>query len=68
MNAEGKFASAGCFHQGFFVNEENLRKWVEQRPRETGEAITVEQSLRDKMVLTPAQIQKACKVGECSPK
>ncbi|MCU0872896.1 MAG: alkylmercury lyase family protein, partial [Pirellulaceae bacterium] len=67
-NAEGKFASAGCFHQGFFVNEENLRKWVQQRPLETGEAITIEQSLRDKMGLSPAQIQKACKVGECSPK
>lgn len=67
-NAEGKFVSAGCFHQGFFVNEENLRKWVQQRPLETGEAITIEQSLRDKMVLSPAQIQKACKVGECSPK
>lgn len=67
-NAEGNFVSAGCFHQGFFVNEENLQKWVAQRPLETGEAITIEQSLRDKMVLTPAQIQKACKVGECSPK
>lgn len=67
-NAEGKFVSAGCFHQGFFVNEENLKKWAEQHPLETGEAITIEQSLRDKMVLSPAQIQKACKVGECSPK
>jgi hypothetical protein len=67
-NAEGKFVSAGCFHQGFFVSEENLRKWVERHSLETGEAITIEQSLRDKMVLSPAQIQKACKVGECSPK
>ena len=67
-NAEGKSVSAGCFHQGFFVNEDNLRKWTQQRPLETGEAITIEQSLRDKMVLSPAQIQKACKVGECSPK
>lgn len=67
-SAEGKFVSAGCFHQGFFVNEENLRKWVEQRPLETGEAITIEQSLRDKMAMSPAQIKKACKVGECSPK
>jgi hypothetical protein len=50
------------------LNEENLRKWVEQRPFETGEAITIEQSLRDKMALSPAQIQKACKVGQCSPK
>jgi len=50
------------------VNEDNLRKWVQQRPLETGEAITIEQSLRDKRVLSPAQIQKACKVGECSPK
>lgn len=67
-NAEGKFVSAGCFHQGFFANEENLKIWVQQHPFETGEAITIEQSLRDKMVLSPAQIQKACKVGECSPK
>lgn len=67
-NTEGKFVSAGCFHQGFFVNEENLRQWVAQRPLETGEAITIEQSLRDKMALSPAQIQKACKVGQCSPK
>jgi len=67
-NAEGTFASAGCFHQGFFANEENLKTWVQQHPFETGEAITIEQSLRDKMALSPAQIQKACKVGECSPK
>lgn len=67
-NAEGKFVTAGCFHQGFFVNEENLKKWVEQHPLETGEAITIEQSLRDKMALSPGQVQKACKIGECSPK
>ena len=67
-NAEATFVSAGCFHQGFFANEENLRKWVQLHPLETGEAITIEQSLRDKMALSPAQIQKACKVGECSPK
>jgi hypothetical protein len=66
--AEGKFMSAGCFHQGFFVNEDNLRQWVQQHPLETGEAITIEQSLRDKMALSPAQMQTACKVGECSPK
>ena len=45
-NAEGKFASAGCFHQGFLVDEDIFRKWVQQRPLETGEAITIEQSLR----------------------
>ncbi len=67
-NAEGKFVSAGCFHQGFFANEDNLRQWVEQHPMETGEAITIEQSLQDKLKMSPAQIQKACKVGECSPK
>jgi hypothetical protein len=67
-NAEGKFVSAGCFHQGFFVNEANLKKWVAQHPLETGEAITIEQSLQDKLKMSSAQIKNACKVGECSPK
>jgi hypothetical protein len=67
-NAQGNFVSAGCFHQGFFANEDNLKQWVAQRPHETGEAIPIEQSLRDKMNLSPAQIQNACKIGECSPK
>jgi len=66
--ADGKFASAGCFHQGFFVNTDNLKKWVEQNPLETGRLITIPQSLADKMKLTPQQIQKACKIGECAPK
>jgi thioredoxin 1 len=65
---EGKFVSAGCFHQGFFVNEDNLKKWVEQNPTETGKAITIAQALADKMKLSPQQIQKACKIGECAPK
>jgi thioredoxin 1 len=65
---DGKFVSAGCFHQGFFVNEDNLNKWVEQNPSETGKAITIAQALADKMKLTPQQIQKACKIGECAPK
>ena len=30
--------------------------------------ITIQQSLADKMKLTPQQIQKACKIGECAPK
>ena len=65
---DGKFVSAGCFHQGFFVNEDNLKKWVEQNPTKTGKAITIAQALADKMKLTPQQIQKACKIGECAPK
>ena len=65
---DGKFVSAGCFHQGFFVNEENLVKWVEQNPTETGKAIAIAQALADKMKLSPQQIQKACKIGECAPK
>ncbi len=66
--ADGKFASAGCFHQGFFVNADNLRKWVEQNPLETGRLITIQQALADKMKLTAQQIQKACKIGQCAPK
>jgi thiol-disulfide isomerase/thioredoxin len=65
---DGTWGSAGCFHQGFFVNVENLKKWVEQNPYETGRLISISQALADKMKLTPQQIQKACKIGECVPK
>jgi thioredoxin 1 len=65
---DGTWGSAGCFHQGFFVNEENLEKWVEQNPFETGRLISINQALANKMKLTPQQIQKACKIGECVPK
>ena len=62
------WGSAGCFHQGNFVSTENLRKWLEAHPFETGKQITIAQALADKMKLSPAQIQKACKIGECLPK
>jgi thioredoxin 1 len=65
---DGTWGSAGCFHQGFFVNAENLEKWVEQNPYETGRLISISRALADKMKLTPQQIQKACKIGECVPK
>lgn len=65
---DGTWASAGCFHQGFFTSAENLQKWVEQNPYETGKLITIHQALADKMKLSQEQIQKACKIGECSPK
>ena len=65
---DGKWGSAGCFHQGFFVNEENLKKWVEANPCETGRQITIQKALDDKMRMTPQQIMKACKIGECAPK
>jgi thioredoxin 1 len=64
-SAEGKWVSAGCFKQGFFVNEANLQKWLEARPAMTGRQITIAQALADKMKLTPEQIAKACKLGEC---
>ncbi len=65
---DGQWVSAGCFHQGNFVNEENLRKWADLHPFETGRQITIEKALGDKMKLTKAQIEKACKIGECAPK
>jgi thioredoxin 1 len=65
---DGSWASAGCFHQGFFTSADNLKKWVEQNPYETGKLISIHQALADKMKLSPEQIQKACKIGECSPK
>jgi thioredoxin 1 len=68
QKADGTWASAGCFHQGFFINAENLKKWVEHHPYETGKLISMNQALADKMKMSPEQIQKACKIGECVPK
>ncbi len=65
---DGTWASAGCFHQGFFTNADNLKKWVEQNPYETGRLIPINQALADKMKLSPEQIKKACKIGECVPR
>lgn len=65
---DGTWVSAGCFHQGFFTSEANLRAWVEANPFETGRLITIHQALADKMRLTPQQIRGACKIGECAPK
>ena len=62
---DGKMVSAGCFKQGFFVNEANLQKWLDARPVMTGRQITIAQALADKMKLSPEQIAKACKLGEC---
>ncbi len=64
-NADGKWVSAGCFKQGFFVNASNLQKWLDARPAMTGRQITIAQALADKMKLSPEQIAKACKLGEC---
>ena len=66
--ADGTFGSAGCFHQGNFVSRDNLRTWLEKHPLETGCEITIEQALADKMKLSRAQIEKACKIGECAPR
>jgi thioredoxin 1 len=65
---DGTWGSAGCFHQGFFVNADNLKKWVEQNPYETGRLIPISKALADKMKLSPEQIKKACKISECAPK
>jgi thioredoxin 1 len=62
---DGKWVSAGCFKQGFFVNEANLQQWLAARPAMTGRQISIAQALADKMKLTPEQIAKACKLGEC---
>jgi thioredoxin 1 len=68
QKVDGTWASAGCFHQGFFINADNLKKWVEQNPYETGRLISINQALADKMKLSSEQIEKACKIGECVPK
>lgn len=64
-DGEGKWVSAGCFKQGFFVSPVNLQKWLDARPAMIGRQITIAQALADKMRLTPEQIAKACKLGEC---
>jgi thioredoxin 1 len=65
QGADGKWVSAGCFKQGFFANTANLQKWLDARPAMTGRQITIAQALADKMKLSPEQIAKACKLGEC---
>lgn len=65
-NAEGKWVSAGCFKQGFFVSGANLQKWLDARTAMTGRQITIAQALAGKMKLAPQQIAKACKLGECN--
>ncbi|MDO8543422.1 MAG: organomercurial lyase [Opitutaceae bacterium] len=62
---DGSWASAGCFKQAFFANVTNLQKWLDARPTMTGRQITIDQALADKMKLSPEQIAKACKLGEC---
>jgi hypothetical protein len=65
---DGKIVSTGCFKQAFFTNEANLKAWVEKHPAATGHQVTIEQALASKMSLTPEQIGKACKIGECKPR
>lgn len=67
-DADGKVVSTGCFKQAFFANESNLRKWVEAHPAATGQQVSIEQALGAKMKLSPEQISKACKIGECAPR
>ncbi len=63
--ADGRWVSAGCFKQGFFVSQANLEAWLARRPSMTGRQITIAQALADKMRLNPEQIAGACKLGEC---
>jgi thioredoxin 1 len=67
-DAEGKIKSAGCFKQAFFRNSVNLKKWLKEHPAVTGREMSIAQALAAKMKLTPQQISKACKIGECTPK
>ena len=64
-NSEGQWVSAGCFKQGFFVSQDTLKQWLEKHPAMTGREISIAQALADKMKLSPEQIAKACKLGEC---
>lgn len=67
-DSDGNIKSTGCFKQAFFVSDVNLKKWVDEHPTATGRQVTIEQALADKMRLSPQEINKACKIGECVPK
>ncbi len=62
---DGNWASTGCFKQAFFVNEANLKTWLDKHPTATGHMVTIGQALAAKMKLTPQQIAGACKIGDC---
>jgi hypothetical protein len=64
----GNIKSTGCFKQAFFTGAENLQAWVEAHPTATGRQVSLEEALAEKMKLSPEQISKACKIGECTPK
>lgn len=65
-NAEGKMVSSGCFNQFFFATPEHLQQWLGQHPAATGKQATISELLADKMKLSPQQISKACKIGDCT--
>ncbi len=67
-DGEGNIKSAGCFKQAFFTSAANLQTWVEAHPTATGRLVSLEEALAEKMKLSPEQISKACKIGECTPK
>lgn len=67
-DADGTIVSTGCFKQAFFTNAANLMQWVDMHPAATGQQVSIEEALVAKMQLTPEQISKACKIGECVPK
>jgi len=61
-------------HEGFYSKADILAKWkecgVDLAAAETPafERACTGQALANKMKLSPEQIKKACKIGECSPK
>ncbi len=63
--ADGNWASTGCFKQAFFVDEHNLKAWLDKQPTATGRMVTIGQALASKMKMTPEQIAGACKIGAC---
>ncbi len=67
VQPDGTRVPASCFHQGLFASPENLRRWVEANPLETGEMVTIGSALADKMALSPQQILQACRNGAFAP-
>lgn len=53
---------------GFFTSAANLRKWVEAHAAATGHRMTIEQALAAEIKLTPEQLSRVCKIGECMPR
>jgi hypothetical protein len=51
---------SGDFKQAWFVNEANLRNWIQEHPTVTGKPIALSEAVAAAMILTKEQIIQTC--------